>query len=65
MDLKLYTYLHTQTHTSTDHINCKHGFALTDAQQLAIETMFQDEMLPPQTMPWWDPGYLANSDVSS
>lgn len=39
---------------------------LTDAKQLAYETMFQDEeMLPPQSMPWWDPGYLANSDVSA
>jgi len=27
--------------------------------------MYQDEeMLPPQSMPWWDPGYLANSEVS-
>ena len=56
-------YMHTRTYSSQFAIG---SFILADAKQLAYETMFQDdEMLPPQSMPWWDPGYLANSDVSS
>lgn len=54
------SHTHMRTHAHTRLVTI-----FIDAKQLAYETMFQDDvMLPTQSMPWWDPGYLANSEVS-
>ena len=59
--------LHTHTQTSMYFHNCM--CCTAGSSDLAYETMYDDDEIldQPQTMPWFDPNYLApkeNTDVS-